>query len=88
MKNPNNAFFARDDAVRIQTFKSLDSKLSELFEVAKMEVENNRIGLIRPGFFYFVKPSCHSPQTKFETLKIILYFTGSNCCVTNSKRGS
>jgi len=33
MKNPNGAFFARDEDVWIQTFKSLAAKLRELFEV-------------------------------------------------------
>jgi len=33
MKNPNGAFFARDEAVWIQTFKSLALKLRELFVV-------------------------------------------------------
>jgi len=47
MKNPNSAFFARDEAVWIQTFKFLPSKLRELFEVKKP-----RIGLIRPVFVY------------------------------------
>jgi len=35
MKNPKGAFFARDEAVRILTLKSLASKLRELFEVKK-----------------------------------------------------
>jgi len=33
MKNPNDVFFARNEAVWIQTFKSLPLKLRELFEV-------------------------------------------------------
>jgi len=33
VKDPNGAFFARNEAVRIQTFKSLALKLRELFEV-------------------------------------------------------
>jgi len=33
MKNPNDAFFARDEAVSMQTFKSRASKLRKLFEV-------------------------------------------------------
>jgi len=33
MKNSNGAFFARDEAVWIQTFKFIVSKLRELFEV-------------------------------------------------------
>jgi len=33
MKNPNGPFFARDEAVWIQTFKYLATKLRELFEV-------------------------------------------------------
>jgi len=33
MKKPNNAFFGRDEAIWIQTFKSPASKLRELFEV-------------------------------------------------------
>jgi len=33
MKNPNGALFARDEVVWIQTFKSLISKLRELFKV-------------------------------------------------------
>jgi len=51
MKNPNGAFFASNESVWIQTFKSLASKLTELFEV-----KNNGIGLIRP-VFSLVKPS-------------------------------
>jgi len=33
MINPNDTFLARDEAVWIQTFKSIALKLRELFEV-------------------------------------------------------
>jgi len=36
MKNPNGAFFAMDDVVWIQTFKSQASKLRGLFEVKEV----------------------------------------------------
>jgi len=65
MKNLNGAFFAKDEDVWIQAFKSSASKMRELFEV-KDEVENNRIGLIRPGFLALQNPHVSAPRQNMK----------------------
>jgi len=68
MKNPNGALFARDEVVWIQTFKSLISKLRELFKV-KGGGQKNQNRSDPTWFFSLVNPSHLDPQTKYEEFK-------------------